>query len=250
MFDAIEVGGTKRRFWSLIGSLALQVGLIGGGILLPFVTVERLAVARASVVVIAPPPPPPPPSSARVEVRRQRPVPKKFNPNVLTAPGRIPKDVPKIIDEELPQEIATNLRNGVPGGVPGGVDGGVLTGVLVGISQQAPPPQPPSVRPVQKEPEAPQRVKLGGRVLAAKLVRQVMPVYPQLAKSARIQGVVQLAAVIGRDGSVLNLTLVSGPPLLVKAALEAVQNWRYQPTLLNGEPVEVLTTIDVNFRLN
>jgi protein TonB len=78
----------------------------------------------------------------------------------------------------------------------------------------------------------------------------VKPPYPPLARQARIQGTVKFNAVIGKDGRIQNLTLVSGHPLLVAAAQQAVQQWVYRPTLLNGEPVDVITTIDVNFTLN
>jgi protein TonB len=81
-------------------------------------------------------------------------------------------------------------------------------------------------------------------------VNQPKPSYPPLARQARIQGVVKFNAVIGRDGTIQNLTLVSGHPLLVPSATEAVRQWRYQPTLLNGDPVEVVTQIDVNFTLS
>jgi protein TonB len=87
-------------------------------------------------------------------------------------------------------------------------------------------------------------------VSAANLIRQVKPPYPPLARQARIQGTVKFNAVIGKDGKIQNLTLVSGHPLLVAAAQQAVQQWIYRPTLLNGEPVDVITTIDVNFTLN
>jgi protein TonB len=83
----------------------------------------------------------------------------------------------------------------------------------------------------------------------AKLIFKPTPEYPPLAKVARIQGVVRLEAIISRDGTVQDLKVLSGHPLLVKSALEAVQRWRYQPTLLNGEPVEIITEIDVNFSL-
>ena len=85
----------------------------------------------------------------------------------------------------------------------------------------------------------PQRIKVGGNVQSAKLVRQPRPVYPPLAKQARISGVVKLSAVISKDGTIKELQVISGHPLLVPAALEAVKQWVYQPTLLNGEPVEV-----------
>jgi protein TonB len=87
-------------------------------------------------------------------------------------------------------------------------------------------------------------------VQAAKLIRQVNPVYPALAKQARIAGTVQLTAIIGRDGAIRNLQVISGHPLLRSAALEAVSQWLYQPTLLSEEPVEVITQIDVNFTLS
>jgi protein TonB len=87
-------------------------------------------------------------------------------------------------------------------------------------------------------------------VLEAKLTHKVIPRYPPLARQTRVQGKVVFSAVVGRDGSILNLQLLSGHPLLAQAAFEAVRQWRYHPTLLNGEPVEVQTTIEVNFILN
>jgi len=95
----------------------------------------------------------------------------------------------------------------------------------------------------------PQRIRVGGNVQAANLIHQAAPVYPPLAKAAAIQGTVRFTVIIGRDGSVQNVTLISGHPLLVEAAREAVQQWQYKPTLLNGQPVEVVTQIDVNFTL-
>jgi TonB family protein len=91
---------------------------------------------------------------------------------------------------------------------------------------------------------------VGSNVQAAKLIRQPKPIYPPLAKQARISGHVMLNAIIGKDGAIQNLTVASGHPLLVPAALEAVKQWAYQPTLLNGEPAEVVTQIDVNFTLS
>ncbi len=93
-------------------------------------------------------------------------------------------------------------------------------------------------------------VRVGSNVQASNLVSKVNPGYPALAKAARVQGVVQFEAVIGKDGSIQNLRLTSGPSLLVQAAMQAVQQWKYKPTLLNGSAVEVITTIDVNFTLS
>lgn len=89
------------------------------------------------------------------------------------------------------------------------------------------------------------RIRVGGQVESAKLISQPKPEYPPVAKTARVQGVVRLDAIIGKDGSIEDLKVISGHPLLIRAALEAVQHWQYQPTFLNGEPVEVATEIDV-----
>jgi len=124
--------------------------------------------------------------------------------------------------------------------------GGVLGGVIGGAGAAPPPPPPPK----KEAPKAPQRVRVGGNVQAANLIRKIVPQYPPLAKQARIQGVVRFEAIIGKDGTIQNLQLMSGHPLLVAAAQQAVSQWVYRPTLLNGEPVQVLTTIDVNFTLS
>jgi protein TonB len=122
----------------------------------------------------------------------------------------------------------------------------VLGGIIGGLPQAAPPPPPPP----PPKPATPKSIRVGGNVQQANLIRQVKPVYPPLAKAARVQGTVKFEAVIAKDGTIQNLHVVSGPPLLVNAALEAVKQWQYKPTLLNGEPVEVITTIDVNFTLS
>jgi protein TonB len=93
-------------------------------------------------------------------------------------------------------------------------------------------------------------VQVGGDVQAAKLIRKVVPVYPRTAVIARISGTVRLQGIIGRDGTIQQLQVVSGHPLLTGAALAAVRQWLYRPTLLNGEPVEVIAPIDVNFLLS
>lgn len=96
----------------------------------------------------------------------------------------------------------------------------------------------------------PNRIRVGGNVQQTKLVSQVRPVYPPEAKTQRVQGRVMLQAIIGKDGAVENLVVVGGDPMLVPAAMDAVRQWRYQTTLLNGDPVEVVTQIDVNFTLS
>jgi protein TonB len=133
--------------------------------------------------------------------------------------------------------------------VAGGTPGGVLGGIIGSVPTAAPPPPPPPPVKVEK-PVTPKRITIGGNVQQAKLVRQPKPVYPPLAKQARISGVVHLAAVISKDGTIQDLKVISGHPLLIPSALEAVKQWVYQPTQLNGEPVEVSTQIDVNFTLS
>jgi protein TonB len=104
--------------------------------------------------------------------------------------------------------------------------------------------------PVKQAPAPPKQVRVGGAIQAANLVKRVTPAYPPVAKAARIQGVVKFTATIAKNGSIQNLQLVGGPPVLVQAAADAVRQWVYRPTLLNGEPVEVITQIDVNFDLS
>jgi TonB family protein len=107
-------------------------------------------------------------------------------------------------------------------------------------SNPTPPPAPAS---------PPRRIRIGGNVQSPRMTYQVQPVYPQLAKAAHIEGIIVLHAVIAKEGSVKELAYVSGPPLLMGAAMDAVRQWRYEATLLNGQPVEVDTTISVIFTL-
>jgi protein TonB len=161
------------------------------------------------------------------------------------APKSIPKDVAMITEDELPPAMSGGgVVGGVPGGVPGA--GGGLSSIIGAVPAMAPPP--PKVE--APKPTTPQRIRVGGQVQLANLIKRVQPAYPPLAKQARIQGVVHLTAIIAKDGTIQSLQVVSGHPLLVPNALEAVKQWVYKPTLLNGEPVEVVTQIDVNFTLS
>ena len=163
----------------------------------------------------------------------------------MRAPTVIPKTIAQVKDEpEPPPNTSVGVVGGVPGGVPGGQMGSVLGGVIGGVLSAAAPPPPPPPKP-----QTPKRIRVGGQVESARLIFQPKPEYPPLAKMARIQGVVRLDALISKDGTIQDLKVLSGHPLLVKSAIEAVQRWRYQPTLLNGEAVEVATEIDVNFTL-
>lgn len=135
---------------------------------------------------------------------------------------------------------------GIRGGITGGIAGGVA--VSVGATGQVTEDRGAMAAPVADSP-IPQRIRVGGNVQSANLIRKVTPLYPPLAKQARVQGTVRFTAIIGKDGLVESLQLMDGHPLLVEAARDAVQQWQYKPTLLNGNPVEVITQIDVNFTL-
>ena len=113
------------------------------------------------------------------------------------------------------------------------------SGSIAGATAAMPPPA-----------DGTKRITIGGNLQQAKLVSQTRPVYPPLAKQARISGVVHLTALIGKEGNVINLAVISGHPLLIPSALDAVKTWVYHTTLLNGDPVEVLTQIDVNYTLS
>jgi protein TonB len=131
---------------------------------------------------------------------------------------------------------------GVVGGVPGGIPGGQMGGVIGGIISSTPVAVPKVATP--------QRVRVSLGVSQGLLVKRVQPNYPPLARQARIQGTVLLQAEISKDGTIENLRLISGHPMLAPAAIEAVKQWRYRPYMLNGEPVAVETQVQVNFTLS
>jgi periplasmic protein TonB len=134
----------------------------------------------------------------------------------------------------------------VPPGIQVSTDGGGAGPALFERPMNIKPPPPKSDPPAK--PSAP--IHVSGGVQMAKLVKQVIPVYPPLARSARISGVVHLVGIIAKDGTIRNLQLIDGHPLLARAALDAVSRWIYKPTLLSGEPVEVICPIDVTFTLD
>ena len=234
-YSAAKTDDWKRA--TLPIAYIFEVIVIGILIIVPLMQTDALPKAQLLTFLAAPPPPPPPP-----------PPPAKAPPvvvhrvsmaDLMKAPTVIPKTIAKIKDQPVVQ--SAGVVGGVTGGMPGGSVGGVLGGIIGGMTAGPPPPPPP--------PKAPQRIRVGGQVEAAKLIYKPTPEYPPLAKMARIQGTVRLEAVIAKDGTIQDLKVLSGHPLLVKSALDAVKQWRYQPTLLNGEPVEVVTEIDVNFTL-
>lgn len=237
--DLVESAAVKKKTntsWAVTLSVVAQTLVLLILILIPLIYTQALPKAMLSTLLIAPPPPPPPPPPPQaVPVKVIKPVARLLTQGKLMAPRAIPKDVAVFKEAELPPEPPAGS------GVMGGLGGGDILGGLGGGSSAGAPPPPP--------PKAPSRIKLGGQVQAAKIVAQPQPLYPALARQARIQGNVVLHAIIDKDGRVGQLEVVSGHPLLVQAALDAVKQWRYQPTQLNGDPVEVDTTITVSFVL-
>ena len=167
----------------------------------------------------------------------------------FVVPSRIPTAIAEIHDS--PEMMAAAPEIGRVGSFADGVPyGDPRLAIGSGRSVTTPPPPlpPPPVKPEQ--PTSAKKVHIGGKVMEAKIVKRVLPVYPPLAKQARISGTVRLEGVISRDGRIVNLQVLYGHPLLTQAALQAVSQWLYQPTLLNGEPVEVIAPIDVHFTLS
>jgi protein TonB len=156
---------------------------------------------------------------------------------VMTNPAAAPVEAPS---EIRPESGITGGGDGVPGGVEGGIPGGVVGGVVGGIVEAPPPPPPPP-------PPAP--VRVGGNIKPPTKTRDVRPSYPPIAQSARVQGVVIIEATIGPNGRVQDARVLRSIPLLDQAALDAVRQWEYTPTLLNGVPVPVIMTVTVNFTL-
>jgi protein TonB len=156
----------------------------------------------------------------------------------LHAPTKIPKDI-KMIKEEAPPPPSSGGvagMSGMSGGAPGGILGGVPGGTGPKINVEPPKPKGPT--------------RISGGVMAGRILNKTQPVYPPIARAAHVGGTVVLHAIIAKDGTIQQLSVVSGPPMLVGAATDAVRQWRYQPYELNGSPTEVDTTITVNFNLN
>jgi len=238
----IESGGRlkTKRGWTSIVSFLIQFMIIGVMVLIPLIFTEALPKTVTLGFLVAPPPPPPPPPPAAAPVQRVREIQTDIVNGQLRTPTKIPKAVKMIQEDEAPPPVNTmSVVGGVPGGVPGGSIGGVIGSIAsAGTSTAALP-----------KIATPQRVRVSSGVQSGLLIRKVQPTYPPLARQARIQGQVMLQAQISKNGDIENLQLISGHPMLAPAAIEAVKQWKYKPYLLNGEPVEVETTVQVNFSL-
>jgi protein TonB len=219
-------------------AFVLEVMIIGVMVLIPLIFTEALPKGTTLFMLVAPPPPPPPPPPAAAVVHVVKQIQTDIVNGELRTPTKIPKKIQMIKEDEAPPQMAST---GVVGGVPGGVPGGSMGGVIGSVLSSTPVAVPKIATPT--------RVRVSSGVSSGLLIRKVSPNYPPLARQARIQGTVILQAEISKDGSIQNLRLLSGHPMLAPAAIEAVKQWKYKPYLLNGEPVEVETQVQVNFTL-
>ena len=222
-----------RHPFATVVSFAGQIIALSALLLLSLLYTETLPTQRWINVLQAPPPPPSAPAPRSVAIASNR-------SGALSDPLVVPSEIPKSIGMVRTERTA-------PGTPPSGIAGDILGSVpesSMGIVNSLLRPATPVLPRL-----APQKVRVSSGVAEGMLIHQVKPPYPAAAKLARVEGSVALQAVIGKDGSIQNLRVISGHPLLTSAALEAVKQWRYKPYYLNGEPVEVETQIVVNFLL-
>jgi len=240
VYSARKTGDWKRAAVPL--AYVAESMLVGVLILLPLIYTQALPRQLLISDIHIPPPPGSPPVPPVGQ--QARPPARHASVDPFTAPVRVPTTIAQIAEAPEPPRVDEVPGPFVPGVPPGyGAGNGPIPGGLP-WNTGTPPPVPPAHVATQ-----PRLYRVGGDVIAAHALYQPRPVYPPLAIMAHVQGMVMLQAILGKDGTVQDLKVLSGHPLLVRAALDAVKTWRYQPTLLNSEPVDVLTEIDVNFNL-
>jgi protein TonB len=233
----LESSAHSRRGWATMLSFAVQALAVAALILLPLFHTQAFPAIVALGSLIGPPPGERP---RAVSTERQPTRPSSTSEvvgNTVREPIQIRRGVANIQDESAPVPVP-DAGYYVPGSPGSAASGTQIMSLLAAPPRPAPPPPVPT-----------RRVPVSGGVSQGLLIQQVRPLYPPIAVAAHVQGAVVLNALISRSGAIENLRVLSGHPLLVHAALEAVRQWRYRPYLLNGEPVEVETQITVNFTL-
>ena len=234
--DSLVVSGAKsrpRNPWAAVGSVTLLSLLLLALVVIPLFHPDTLPKRETLTMLFVPPP-----AAASAVTTFRVPTP-TYTSKSISIPTAI-----HMMQETPPPPVGTTgaVVGGVPGGLVGGIPGGVLPEVLNGTH---------SVPVLARTPTpTPKRIRVPARVVEANLIHDVAPTYPAEAGRARIEGAVVLLAVIGKDGSVQDVRVESGLPILAQAAIDAVKQWRYRPYLLNGEPVEVDSRITINFTLS
>jgi periplasmic protein TonB len=240
---------------SVVGSLIFHGLLIAIVLVIPLLLPDSISERELLVTLVSPigpPPPPPPPPPLELPAiavpKTVKQTVRPLAPETLVAPTTVPREIATIIEEPLAPSV------GVIGGVPGGVGGGVLGGIL-SLNSAAnapvvapPPPPPPLPPPLPKGNVPPTPVRVGGMVKEPRPITVVPPIYPALASKARVAGTVVLEATLTAQGTVEEIKVVSGHPLLIDAAINAVKQWRYEPTYLNGIALPVILTARVHFQ--
>jgi protein TonB len=234
----LEIGVVSQARWArgrralLSASMVLHAGLLSAGLVVPLLVAEALPPPAEATRVflalpVAPPPPPPAlaprasPAAAQVRAAAER-------IRSVAVPAETPE---RVIPEEI---LDLGGSDGEPGGIEGGIPGGVVGAVVPGLPEA--PPAPP--------------VRVGGLIKEPVKLRNVDPVYPEVAVRAGVEGLVILECLLSREGKVVELKVLRGVPLLTEAALEAVRQWLYTPTLLDGVPVAVVMPVTVRFALD
>ena len=235
LIDSDRVAHRTQQSKTLPVSLALHTIAAALIVIVPLLSADQLPDPASAVKAFfvepmaAPAPPPPPPPPAARPANAPKVIPKPILENKFVAPVEVPEEI-------TPEESIDMGVEGGAGGVEGGVPGGVVGGIVGGLPDAPPPPV--------------QAVRVGGQIKERKKLKNVAPVYPDIAKQARVQGVVILECTISPQGKVTDVKVLRGIPLLDSAAVDAVKQWVYTPTLLNGVPVPVIMTVTVNFKLS
>jgi protein TonB len=245
MFETalISTAPQSKRAWTTIAGVTGQALLVGGLVLAPLISPAALP-RVAWMTSLAPPAPPARPQPPDVQVR---PVSQTRIVRGVFVPTVIPNHVTMVVDDVA--DVAP-IGNYVVGGLPTSVGDGIPGGLPNAVPQTVPkplPPEPVAVATAKTAPKAPPRITV---LQMAEPIQRVNPIYPPIARTARIGGKVELMGVLGTDGRIHEIKVLSGHPLLVKAAVDAVMQWVYKPTILNGQAVEVQAPITVNFILN
>jgi protein TonB len=245
MFDQtfVPAHGHARKPWTIAASLVVQTLVAGALLVVPLLHPEILHPKIEAPLFVHLQP-----LHEIVRVEATRAPVRATALRAFVAPVKIPDGVKKVVDTNPEPALESFAVMGPPSGNTSVA--GIFSDLIQGGIPDAPPaPRPaPQARPTLQAQAGPVEVSKG--VQAAKLIFGPKPAYPTLAKAARVQGTVRIQAIIATDGSIGNLKAMSGPALLIPAALEAVARWRYQPTLLNSRAVEVITEIDVIFTLS
>ena len=215
---SIKMG--NKMWYTVPLTMLIQASVVAALVIVPLMATGLMPTPPSMMAFVAAPPPPP--------EAKAPPPPRDVSPDAA------PLEAPKEIKAETGLEAGFERASGVEGGIIGGVAGGITGGI-----PEPPPPPPPPAAPV----------RVGGNIKPPQKTRDVRPVYPPIAQSARVQGIVIIEATIGPDGAVKDAKVLRSIPLLDQAALDAVRQWVFTPTLLNGVPVPVIMTVTVQFTL-